>query len=122
MFRETSSYAHFVNDHTGSLVTAIEAAFREGGSGGDISIGEAFNAAFSAYDETRRERSQWLVKSSREVSEIYEMTHPDTGRDMAKCLKEIERRSHKIWYFDYELMLKETRDSVEERLGRSTLA
>ncbi|KAI7779908.1 hypothetical protein LA080_000231 [Diaporthe eres] len=99
------------------LVTAIEAAFGEYRDSGDISASEAVRAAFSAYDEVRRERSQWLVKSSREVSEIYEMTYPDTGRDMEKCLKEIERRSHKIWYFDYELMLKETRIGVEGRLG-----
>lgn len=101
------------------LVTAIEDAFADHRGGGDISAGEAFNAAFSAYDEARRERSQWLVKSSREVSEIYEMTYPDTGHDMEKCLKEIERRSHKIWYFNYELMLKETRDGVETRLCAS---
>lgn len=99
------------------LVTAMEAAFGEHRDGGDISAGEALRAAFSAYDEVRRERSQWLVKSSREVSEIYEMTYLDTGRDMEKCLKEIECRSHKIWYFDYELMLKETRDGVKARLG-----
>lgn len=99
------------------LVTAIEAAFGQYRDGGDISAGEALRAAFSAYDEVRRERSQWLVKSSREVSEIYEMTHPDTGRDMEKCLREIERRSHKIWYFDYELMLKETRYGLKARLG-----
>lgn len=43
----------------------------------------------------------------------YEMTYPNTGQDMEKCLREIERRSHKIWYFDYELMLKETGDGVQ---------
>lgn len=93
------------------LVTAIEAAFREHLGMGDISAGEAFSAAFGAY-KVRRERSQWLIQSSREMSEMYEMTYPDTGQDMEKCLKEIERRSHNIWYFDYELMLKETRDEV----------
>lgn len=36
---------------------------------------------------------------------------------MEKCLKEIERRSHKIWYFDYELMLKKTREGVQVRLS-----
>lgn len=98
------------------LVAAIEAAFREHVQMGDISAGEATSAAFGAYDKVRRERSQWLVQSSSEVWEIYEMTYPDTGRDMEKCLKEIERRSHKTWYFDYELMLKETWDEVGARI------
>lgn len=98
------------------LVAAIEAALGEYQDTRDISAGEVLNAAFSAYNQVRRERSQWLVQSSQEVSEIYEMTYPDTGRDMEKCLREIERRSHNIWYFDYELMLKETRDEVELRL------
>lgn len=61
--------------------------------------------AFAKYDAVRRERSQWLVQSSREVCEIYEWRHPSTGKDRDKCFAEIKARSHKLWYFDIEQML-----------------
>lgn len=62
-------------------------------------------AAFKVYDEIRPPRSQWLVKSSREACDIYEWTYPHTKDDWTKCMAEIERRSHKLWYFDIEDML-----------------
>ncbi|KAI8632687.1 hypothetical protein F5Y19DRAFT_491333 [Xylariaceae sp. FL1651] len=70
--------------------------------------------ALKVYDEVRRERSQWLVKSSREVCEIYEGKYPATGTDMDKCFAEIKERSHKLWYFDIEKMLADTRRLYKE--------
>ncbi|KAE8153337.1 hypothetical protein BDV25DRAFT_136943 [Aspergillus avenaceus] len=65
----------------------------------------ALQAAFSAFSVVRRERSQWLVRSSREACEIYEWNDPHCGLDMEKAFHEIKRRSHKIWYFDIQGML-----------------
>ena len=76
----------------------------------------ALTAAFEAYDAARRERSQWLVRSSRTVGETYEWAHPNCGNDPEKCLKEIEWRAHKIWYFDIETMLREARSAFHRLL------
>ena len=71
----------------------------------------ALTAAFEAYDVTRRERSQWLVRSSRSVGDTYEWAHPDCGSDPEKCLKEIEWRTHKIWHFDIDTSLRDVRSA-----------
>ena len=70
---------------------------------------KALAAALQAYDAARRERCQWLVESSREVCDVYEWAHPECGTDPEKCVKEIEWRAHKIWYFDYEGMVADAR-------------
>ncbi|THZ71498.1 putative salicylate hydroxylase [Aureobasidium pullulans] len=79
----------------------------------------ALTNAFSIYDGMRYERTQWLVESSHEVCEMYELDHPLTKGDMGKCKDEIEARSHKIWYFDYEDMLRQTLSAVDKLLGQS---
>ncbi|KAG9513443.1 FAD/NAD(P)-binding domain-containing protein, partial [Aureobasidium melanogenum] len=73
----------------------------------------AVTAAFRAYDAVRRERGQWLVKSSRHICDTYEWADPKCGDDPGKCLEEIEWRAHKIWYFDYEGMIKDARAEYE---------
>jgi salicylate hydroxylase len=72
--------------------------------------------AFDVFNAVRKERSQWLVNSSRGICEVYEWADPLTGDDPERCLKEIEWRSHKIWYFDYEGMLVEASESYEKRI------
>jgi salicylate hydroxylase len=67
--------------------------------------GEAIGAAFKIFDAVRRERSQWLVRSSRAICDVYEWADPKTRNDPEKCFAEIEWRSHKIWYFDYDGMV-----------------
>ncbi|KAK7992243.1 FAD/NAD(P)-binding domain-containing protein [Apiospora saccharicola] len=71
--------------------------------------GASIAHAFSVYSTVRQPRSQWLVRSSREVCDIYEWKYPGTGTDMSKCLEEITYRSHKLWYFDIEGMLADLR-------------
>jgi salicylate hydroxylase len=77
---------------------------------------QALGLVFTTFNAVRRKRTQWLVKSSHDVAEIYEWNHPKTGADASKCFEEIKRRSHKIWYFDYEGMLKESCDGFEWRI------
>lgn len=74
--------------------------------------------AFSIYDSIRYERTQWLVQSSHEVCEMYELNHAVTKDDITRFKEEVEARSHKIWYFDYEDMVKRTLAAVKESLGR----
>nr|WOL36627.1 FAD monooxygenase [Pseudogymnoascus verrucosus] len=80
---------------------------------------QALSLAFEAFNVVRRERSQWLVNSSRSICEVYEWADPVTGNDSEKCFKEIEWRSHKIWNFDIEGMLKDTTADYEKRLDAS---
>ena len=72
---------------------------------GGVSVSELSSQAFAAFSRTRRERTQWLVDSSRRICDVYEWKDPKTGADPAKCLEEITWRSHKIWNFDIEGML-----------------
>lgn len=76
---------------------------------------QALDLVFSTFNAVRRPRTQWLVRSSHDVCDIYEWDHPKTGADPAKCFAEIKRRSHKIWYFDYEKMVRESGEGFEWR-------
>jgi len=49
-------------------------------------------AAFAAYDESRRERGQWLVDSSRFVGNAYEWRAKGVGKDIPKIEQEINER------------------------------
>ncbi|KAF5865101.1 hypothetical protein ETB97_005342 [Aspergillus alliaceus] len=72
--------------------------------------------AFAAFSTVRRKRSQWLVRSSREACEIYEWNDPQCGSDMDKGYEEIKRRSHKIWHFDIDGMLKQLEQEYKTHL------
>lgn len=81
--------------------------------------GDAVAAALRAYDAVRRERSQWLVRSSREVSQTYEWANPACGADPELCLEDIRRRAHRIWHFDIDGMVDEAVAAFEEFVGAS---
>lgn len=74
---------------------------------GSRSKGTTLGAALQAFSNVRHERSQWLVRSSREVCETYEWINPECWGDMAKGFEDVKERSHKIWYFDIEGMVEE---------------
>ena len=80
---------------------------------GKASKSAAFAAAFKSYDATRRERTQWLVESSRKICETYEWTNPEYESDPVKCLKDVELRARKIWKFDIDGMLKDVRSAYQ---------
>jgi salicylate hydroxylase len=97
-----------------ALCTLLERVFRRDQT--EQFSGFGVERAFIIYDTLRRERSQWLVASSREVCDMYEWRHPDTGTDMEKCLAEITERSHKLWYFDIDGMLNDLNRSCLREL------
>ena len=104
-----------------ALATVLDLAARklagQGGGGGQKGKGATVAAALAAYNAVRRERTQWLVRSSREVSKTYEWANPDCGSDPEKCLRDIEWRAHKIWHFDMENMLDEAKREFERFLS-----
>lgn len=95
-----------------ALATVLELAAENiivQGNDGWRRKGATVTAALAAYNAVRRERTQWLVRSSREVCKTYEWANPDCGNDPEKCLRDIEWRAHKIWHFDMDNMLAEAR-------------
>ncbi|EMR67660.1 putative fad binding domain protein [Eutypa lata UCREL1] len=77
---------------------------------------QAVVAALSAFNDVRYERTQWLVRSSRETGDIYEWMYPGSGSDPVKLQAEIAARQKKIWDFDVTGMVEETRRRYHARL------
>ena len=104
-----------------ALATVLELAVEtmQGDGPGRKRKGATVAAALAAYDAVRRERTQWLVRSSREVSKTYEWANPDCGTDPEECLRDIERRAHKIWHFDIDGMLAEAKTTFTRFLSTS---
>ncbi|KAI1770232.1 hypothetical protein F4818DRAFT_446526 [Hypoxylon cercidicola] len=94
----------------GTVMEQAATTLRAGGAAKDVVL----SAAFRAYDTVRRERAQWLVRSSRQVCKTYEWANPDCGDDPDKCLKDIERRAHKIWYFDIDGMVRDAESAYHK--------
>ncbi|OBT39595.1 hypothetical protein VE00_10799 [Pseudogymnoascus sp. WSF 3629] len=95
------------------LVSVLETALSKAGG---LSKTKAVSAALQAYSTVRLERSQWLVRSSREMGDIYEWRHPATGSDPAKIKADIESRSRNLWDFDVGRMVAEAKAECERML------
>ena len=84
--------------------------------------GQALHAAFNTYDSVRRTRSQWVVNSSRRVCDMHqqrEWADTDKSARAETCFEEIKDRSLKIWHFDIESMVNETRLGYQQRRAPS---
>lgn len=66
----------------------------------------ALEAALQTYDSVRRERSQWLVTSSRRVCELQ---HSSDSRHPTRFQEILDRTLH-IWNFDPVHMIRQTTD------------
>jgi salicylate hydroxylase len=89
------------------------AKVREKGSAGKKT---AIRAALQSFSDVCIERSQWLVRSSRETGEISEWRYPTTGSDSQKCKAEFEARSRKIWDFDVDKLLAKAESEFKRQL------
>lgn len=72
--------------------------------------------ALTVYSEVRYERSQWLVKSSRRVAELFTWKDPEYGSDKEKMSREVESRSHQLWDYDTKNMVRNTLTMLKSRL------
>ncbi|RHZ46590.1 FAD-dependent oxidoreductase [Aspergillus thermomutatus] len=72
-------------------------------------------AALQAFSAVRRERSQWLVQSSREMGVIFQWRDAAAGNDGERFRVEAEQRTHKIWDFDVDGMVDQVRREFEQR-------
>lgn len=78
---------------------------------------ETIRAALRIYNDIRYERTQWLVDSSRIVGELFEWQDPHCGSDPEKFGREIDRRTHEIWDYDVDEMVRSTTDQFIQRIG-----
>ncbi|GKT41557.1 FAD-dependent monooxygenase sorC [Colletotrichum spaethianum] len=72
-------------------------------------------AAFATFDEHRRERGEWLIKSSRRAGELYQL-QSEHGKDFQKLEAEIQVTSKKMWNFDIELNIQKAVRDLNKRL------
>ncbi|KAJ5967193.1 hypothetical protein N7501_003441 [Penicillium viridicatum] len=78
-------------------------------AGPTTTIQRNLKIALHTYSSVRIKRSQWLVKSSREMGDVYEWRYPASGDDGDKCKAEFERRSQVIWDFDVDGMVTDAK-------------
>jgi len=78
-------------------------------------------AAFTAFDANRRERTQWLVQSSRFIGNSYEWQAPGVGDDFKKIEHEINVRGKIIGGFDIEKMCSDATNELTKALRQSNL-
>ncbi|RAH54465.1 FAD/NAD(P)-binding domain-containing protein [Aspergillus piperis CBS 112811] len=86
----------------------------KGGSGGNAAL---ITIAFETYDAVRCERAQWLVESSRIIGNLYEWQDNEVGADASKCHDEVYWRSHRIWDYDIDAMMRKTAKVFEARVA-----
>jgi salicylate hydroxylase len=73
----------------------------------------------AAFDHSRRERSQWLVQSSRWIGDCYEWQAKGIGRDVEKVEAEINERIGIISNYDIEKASADAREEVRRSLAGS---
>lgn len=76
---------------------------------GGVTTAQAVATALRTYDGARRQRSQWLVNSSRRVCDLQQSPDfgsPDKSLKAETCFEEIRDRTLKIWQFDHMAMVR----------------
>lgn len=71
---------------------------------------------FAVYDKHRRERTQWLVRSSRRAGNLYQFLTKDIGLEVAATEKELAERLSHIWNYNLEDALREATKDLHRRL------
>lgn len=121
--------AHAVGPHLGAgagfgiedacllaeLLESVQKQLKHNNSGGGEGNGlktKYLEAAFGVYTDTRYERTQWLVKHTRETVDLFEWRDPEVAKDPDVFGREITWRFHQIWYYDIEKMVKQAKDAL----------
>lgn len=75
-------------------------------------------AVGKTFDRVRRQRTQWLVRSSRFIGDCYEWRAEGVGRDFGRIEHEINARNRIIGDVDVEEMCRSAVGELEGRLKR----
>lgn len=73
-------------------------------------------AAFRAYDQLRRPRTQKLVTTSRDAGRLYDMQMPGVGEDVEKIKSNLAERWKWIWDFDLEEHVEEAKTAFRKEV------
>lgn len=120
--------AHAVGPHLGAgagfgiedacLLADLLKAVQEEQTNG-VPSSQSLEAAFAVFSDVRHDRTQWLVRETRNTVDLFQWKDPLASKDPDIFGKEITRRFHTIWYYDMERMLQEGRSKFAELLGKS---
>ncbi|KAK4675828.1 hypothetical protein QC764_507200 [Podospora pseudoanserina] len=120
--------AHASTPHHGSGagfcmedIAVLGALFEESIAHQSLTV-ETLEDVFAAFDYQRRERDQWLVKSSRRAADLYQWRIPDflEPNSFEKMKADIEQRQEHCWGFDVEAAVREAKKHMSERLTLHT--
>ena len=107
--------AHATTPHQGAGAgQAIEDALVLSTLLGQVKSLADIEDAFKAYDAVRRPRSQRVVTTSREASQLYELEHESIGFDLDKARTELEVRCKWIWDEDLSAQVKTAQDAMSK--------
>ena len=82
-----------------------------------VKSGSDLEAVFSTFDECRRERTQWLVQSSRFIGDCYEWRAKGAGEDFGRIEREINERNSIIADVDVAEMCKAALQTLRKKLS-----
>ncbi|KAI7158470.1 salicylate hydroxylase [Hortaea werneckii] len=78
---------------------------------------KGLTAAFQAFSDTRKERTQWLVQSSRREGDLYEWRADGVGDDFERIHQECKQRCETIWNGQIDDMIREAKGSLNSILS-----
>lgn len=120
--------AHAVGPHLGAgagfgiedaclLAELLKAVQDEQAKG--VPFTRSLEAAFAVFSDVRHDRTQWLVRETRNTVDLFQWKDPAASKDPEIFGKEITWRFHKIWYYNIEEMVEEGKTKFVGRLRQS---
>ena len=103
-----------------ALLEAAQERVQQDGLFGDparVTKAAAIEAAFGAFDTSRRARSQWLVQSSRFCSMVCQGRGVARDWDTERTRAELEARARIIWDFEAKDAVRDAVADLGRRLG-----
>ncbi|KAG5752887.1 hypothetical protein H9Q72_005657 [Fusarium xylarioides] len=70
-----------------------------------VQVGADIEAAFAAFDRSRRERAHWVVQKSRRAGQLFER-QTEIGSDFSRIFEELKETLPTIWDYDIEEVIK----------------
>jgi salicylate hydroxylase len=96
-----------------SVLERVQEALQENA---DLDKTQALEKAFRVYDSARRERSQFLVESSRRQGELYKREIEEVGLDWEKFVDDTRKRVHPLFDFDWQGTMTKAVDELNSSL------
>lgn len=112
--------AHATSPHKGSgagLAIEDSAVLAELLADDHVQSARDIDAAFTAFNEVRKDRGQWLVKASRRAGDLYEWRADGVGKDFKKIEDEINMSNAVIAEADVREMCNEAVAILGKTLG-----